>query len=111
MSNTTNPQAQERAAELLSRMTLEEKAQQQLTSVIPSALLGPGGPRGKYLQDNLAQGTSTSACSRWSAICPRSSSRARSTRCNALVEETRLGILAMFQLEAVNVRSSPSVTA
>lgn len=92
----------QRAAELLNRMTLEEKAQ-QLTSVMPFGLLSIDGPTASQLADQLSGGIGQiSMFAAFSHLPPVELAKAVNKIQRYLVEETRLGIPAVIHLEALN---------
>lgn len=92
----------ERARELLVRMTLEEKAQ-QLTAIMPMGLMGVGGPTSEQLENELSVGIGqVSMYSMFNHLFPAELARVVNTVQRHLVENTRLGIPALFHLEALN---------
>ena len=106
---TTMPN--DRAAALLARMTLEEKAQ-QLTGVLPFGLLAQGEPSDEQLAEGLALGIGhVSMFSQFGHLEPAGLARAVNRIQRYLVEHTRLGIPAMFHLEALNGLVAPGFTA
>lgn len=100
---------QQRAEELLTRMTLEEKAQ-QLTGVMPFGLISIDGPSPEQLSA-LSQGIGHIAMfSAFGHLPPAELARTVNRIQRYLVEETRLGIPAMFHLEALNGLVAPGFT-
>lgn len=96
------PTPSERAAALLAKMTLEEKAQ-QLTSVMPFGLLAVGDPTPEQLHAELSTGIGqVSMFAAFSHLPPAELAHAVNTIQRYLVEETRLGIPAIIHLEALN---------
>lgn len=92
----------ERARELLARMTLEEKAQ-QLTGMMPMGLMGVDGPTREQLEKELSIGIGqVSMYSMFNHLFPAELARVVNTVQRHLVEKTRLGIPALFHLEALN---------
>ena len=107
MTNTPD----DRAAALMARMTIEEKAQ-QLTGVLPFGLLALGEPSDEQFADDLALGIGhVSMFSQFGHLLPAELARAVNRIQRYLVEETRLGIPAMFHLEALNGLVAPGFTA
>lgn len=100
----------ERARELLARMTLEEKAQ-QLTAVMPFGLMGVTGPSADQLESELSGGIGqVSMFSMFNHLFPVDLARTVNTVQRYLVENTRLGIPALFHLEALNGLVAPGFT-
>src|SRR3954463_4152947 len=100
----------ERAGELLSRMTLEEKAQ-QLTAVMPFGLMGVDGPTPEQLHRELHGGIGqVSMYSMFNHLFPADLARVVNSVQRYLVENTRLGIPALFHLEALNGLVAPGFT-
>lgn len=100
----------ERARELLARMTLEEKAQ-QLTAVMPFGLMSVDGPSAEQLERELGTGIGqVSMFSMFNHLFPADLAAMVNTVQRFLVEETRLGIPALFHLEALNGLVAPGFT-
>lgn len=103
--------SEERARELLSRMTLDEKVQ-QLTSVDPYGLMASGMTSRAQMDLLLSQGIGHVAMF---AMFQHKSTPDHARTVNAiqryLVEETRLGIPAIFHIEALNGLVAPEFTA
>ena len=100
----------ERAAALLSQMTLDEKTQ-QLTAVMPFGLIGVDGPTAEQLECVLAGGIGQiSGFSSFGHLLPGELARSVNMIQRYLVEETRLGIPAIFHLEALNGLVAPGFT-
>jgi beta-glucosidase len=97
---TTTATATERAAELLSRMTLEEKAM-QLSAVMTAALLATG-MNPEALQAQLGQGIGHLSNPGFAAQSPEQLAQMVGGLQRFLVEHTRLGIPAMVHMEALN---------
>ena len=102
---------EERAAELLARMTIEEKAQ-QLTGVAPWGLIAEKAPTRDQLSVDLSLGIGHVAML---AMFQHRQSHEHASVVNAiqryLVEETRLGIPAIFHIEAISGLVAPHFTA
>lgn len=99
-----------RARDLLISMTLEEKAQ-QLTSVTPFRLMRIGGPSRGQLEAELKLGIGHIAMfSMFQHQSTADHARTVNQIQRYLVEETRLGIPAMFHLEALNGIVAPEFT-
>jgi beta-xylosidase len=99
-----------RVAELLSRMTLEEKVA-QLTSLIPTTLYGPDGIRPEVAATKMAHGVGyfqphSGGFPRTAADLARLNNEAQ----RYLVEHTRLGIPAIMHVEALNGINGPTFT-
>ncbi len=96
----------ERARELLAVMTVEEKAQ-QLTALVPQVIITDGelGPLAAYvLQDGIGQ---ISGGASLGVSCAADVVRNVNLIQRHLVNETRLGIPAVFHNEALNGLTSP----
>lgn len=97
---TNSPE--ERAAALLGKMTLEEKAQ-QLTAVMPFGLMSVDGPTRDQLERQLPEGIGhVSMLAMFAHLPPLELARAVNKIQRHLVENTRLGIPAIVHLEAIN---------
>lgn len=100
----------DRAAELLSRMTVEEKAQ-QVVGIEPFGLLSAGTPSDEQLEAELTGGVGH-VC--MFAMFQHHSLAEHARRVNQvqryLVEHTRLGIPAMFHIEALGGLVAPHFT-
>jgi beta-xylosidase len=92
----------QRADELLRVMTIEEKAM-QLSAVYPMGLLGPEGPIRSQLDAQLKQGIGhVSGLGTMGHKSPEAIARTVNAIQRYLVNETRLGIPAIFHNEALN---------
>jgi beta-glucosidase len=99
-----------RADELLARMTLEEKAF-QVTSVMPMSLFGDDGLDRDRLAATLGHGIGhVSALAGFGFKPPADVARCVNQIQRFLVEETRLGIPAIFHNEALNGVMAPGFT-
>ena len=91
-----------RADKLLGEMTIEEKAM-QLSSVVPLALLGPGGPLPGQLDALLGRGIGhVAGIGLLGHKLPMEIARSVNAIQRYLVTETRLKIPAIFHNEALN---------
>lgn len=100
----------ERAAQLLTQMTLEEKAQ-QLTAVMPFGLMAVDGPTPAQLEAELSSGIGqVSMFAMFGHLLPAELARTVNKIQRHLVEETRLGIPALFHIEALNGLVAPGFT-
>lgn len=103
--------AVEQANDLLSRMTLIEKAQ-QVSAIMPTVLLGPDGPADTVLDDVLKNGIGhVSNLAMMGASSPQNLAKITNTVQRYLRERTRLGIPAMFHAEALNGFLAPGYTS
>jgi beta-glucosidase len=94
--------AMQRADELLRQMTVEEKAM-QLSAVIPTGLLGLDGPIRGELDVQLGQGIGhISGLGLFTYKTPEQIAKTVNAIQRYLVDETRLGIPAIFHNEALN---------
>lgn len=101
----------ERADELLSRMTLQEKAQ-QVSAIMPTELLGPDGPDDSVLDRTLRHGIGhVSNLAMMGASSPQHHAKLVNAVQRYLREKTRLGIPAMFHAEALNGFLAPGYTS
>lgn len=101
---------EKRARELLSQMTLEEKAQ-QITGMMPFALIAVDGPSDAQLEATLSRGIGHIAMfPNFGHMMPDELARAVNRIQRYLVEHTRLGIPALFHLEALNGVVAPGFT-
>ncbi|MCL1898907.1 MAG: glycoside hydrolase family 3 C-terminal domain-containing protein [Promicromonosporaceae bacterium] len=100
----------QRAEELLTRMTLEEKAQ-QVSAVMPNVLMGSAGYDETLLAEHLGHGIGHIS----NVAMVGSSPEGIAQTCNAiqdfLVRRTRLGIPAVFHAEALNGVVAPGFTS
>lgn len=111
MSVNPVPTPIERANELLSRMTVEEKAM-QLSAVMPTGLLGVDGPIEAQLDAVLGLGIGhVSALGMFGHKTPAVTARTVNAIQRHLVERTRLGIPAIFHNEALNGVVAPDFTS
>lgn len=108
--NAPGPTPVERADELLSRMTLAEKAR-QVSAVMPSVLLGDGQISRDAMEQHLALGIGHVSNPAMIAQSPESLAANINTIQRFLVEHTRLGIPAMMHGEALNGVVGPGFTA
>ena len=91
----------ERAAALLSEMTVEEKAQ-QLTCIMPQAVLAPAGLRTEALEPVLGHGIGQVApLTSTGGTTPQRIADEINLVQRYLVEQTRLGVPAVFHNEAI----------
>ena len=98
----TTATAMQRADELLRQMTVEEKAM-QLSAVIPTGLLGLDGPIRDQLEAQLGQGIGhISGFGLFTYKTPEQIAKTVNAIQRYLVDETRLGIPAIFHNEALN---------
>lgn len=101
----------DRANDLLSRMTVLEKAQ-QVSAIMPTALLGPDGPTSGVLDEVLKDGIGhVSNLAMMGASSPQNIAKITNTVQRYLRENTRLGIPAMFHAEALNGFVAPGYTS
>jgi beta-xylosidase len=106
-----NDTAMQRADELLTQMTLDEKAM-QLSSVVPLALLGPDGPMRDQLDSLLAHGIGhVAGIGLLGHKMPDEIARSVNAIQRYLVTETRLKIPAIFHNEALNGVVAPGFSA
>ncbi|MFD5186205.1 glycoside hydrolase family 3 N-terminal domain-containing protein [Streptomyces sp. NPDC058372] len=103
--------SRERAAELLERMTLEEKVA-QLTSLVPTMLFDATGIRPEAAEARLANGIGyvephLGGFPRTAAELARLNNAVQ----RHLLENTRLGIPAILHVEALNGVNAPSFTS
>ncbi len=99
-----------RARGLLSRMTLEEKAQ-QITAVMGMGLVGLDGPTKPQLEKELSGGIGhISMYTMFGHLSPAELARNVNTIQRYLIEETRLGIPAIFHIETLNGLVAPGFT-
>jgi beta-glucosidase len=108
--NHPPPTPVERANELLSRMTLAEKAA-QVSAVMVSELLGAEGLNASALTDRLAHGIGHVSGLAMIARSPGSLAVAVNAVQRFLVSSTRLGIPAMTHGEALNGVVAPGFTS
>lgn len=109
----TTPSASslDQANELLSRMTLLEKAQ-QVSAIMPTVLLGPGGPDSRVLDGVMKDGIGhVSNLAMMGASSPQNIAKITNRVQRYLRENTRLGIPAMFHAEALNGFLAPGYTS
>jgi beta-xylosidase len=112
-STTTDVSAtpMQRADELLREMTIEEKAM-QLSSVVPLALLGTGGPMPGQMDSLLGQGIGhVAGIGLLGHKTPEEIARSVNAIQRYLVTSTRLRIPAIFHNEALNGVVAPNFTA
>ncbi|MCS5721842.1 glycoside hydrolase family 3 C-terminal domain-containing protein [Herbiconiux sp. CPCC 203407] len=101
----------EQANDLLGRMTLREKAQ-QVSAIMPTALLGPDGPDDKVLDEIMKDGIGhVSNLAMMGAASPHNLATITNKVQHYLRENTRLGIPAMFHAEALNGFLAPGYTS
>ncbi len=97
----------ERAALLLREMTIEEKAQ-QLTCIMPQAVMSPDGLRSEALEPVLANGIGQVApLTSTGGTTPQRIATEINQIQRFLVENTRLGIPAIFHNEAIAGTQAP----
>jgi len=101
---------QERADELLARMTIDEKAA-QVSAVMPLGLFGLDGPIRSVLDKAMPHGVGhVSALGTFGHKDPLTVARSVNAVQRYLVEHTRLGIPAIFHNEALNGVVAPGFT-
>jgi len=100
----------ERANELLARMTLAEKAR-QVSAVMVSELLGPGGLSEAAMAEHLALGIGHVSALTMMARSAGSLAGSVNAVQHFLVDKTRLGIPAMIHGEALNGVVAPGFTS
>ena len=100
----------QRADELLSRMTLDEKVM-QLSAIMPIGLVGPDGPVESMLVGQLSDGIGhISAFGMFGYKSPATTASSVNAIQRFLIERTRLGIPALFHNEALNGVVAPEFT-
>ncbi len=103
--------ADNRAADLLARMTIEEKAQ-QITGVAPWGLIRPGVPDRAQLDHAMGQGIGhVGMFAMFQHRRPHEHAASVNAIQRYLVENTRLGIPAIFHIEAISGLVAPHFTA
>lgn len=99
-----------RADELLAQMTIDEKAM-QLSSVLPTTLIGEDGPIESILDAQLGLGIGhVSALGMFGHKTPAKTAQTVNAIQRFLLERTRLGIPAIFHNEALNGVVAPDFT-
>jgi beta-xylosidase len=99
---SSSPTPMQRAEDLLSKMTIEEKAM-QLSCIYPMGLLGAEGPIRRELDAQLGQGIGHIAgLGTFGHKTPETIARTVNAIQRYLVSETRLKIPAIFHNEALN---------
>ncbi|MCL2594938.1 MAG: glycoside hydrolase family 3 protein, partial [Promicromonosporaceae bacterium] len=100
----------ERASELLARMTLEEKAQ-QVSAVMPNILIGAGGYDETLMAKHLGHGIGHISNVAMVGSSPQGIAQTCIAIQRFLVNNTRLGIPAVFHAEALNGIVAPGFTS
>lgn len=100
----------ERANALLAQMTLAEKTR-QLSGIMPTSIMGPGGLDPKALKANLGLGIGHIASPAAAVQEPGQIAALTNGIQRYLVEGTRLGIPAMIHAEALNGFVAPGFTS
>ena len=110
MTTNDDRSPQERSEELLARMTVDEKAA-QVSAVMPLGLFGTDGPIRSVLDKAMPHGVGhVSALGTFGHKDPHTLARSVNAVQRYLVENTRLGIPAIFHNESLNGVVAPGFT-